>query len=51
MLVRVLLLLREESDRVITPVTEGIEVVRGVVAVIVAVAVALSENKYSFAMA
>jgi hypothetical protein len=40
-LVRVLLLLREESNGVLAPVAERVEVVRGVVAVVEAVAVAL----------
>ena len=40
-LVGVLLLLGEERDRVLTPVAEGVQVVRGVITVIEAVAVAL----------
>lgn len=39
--VGILLFLREEGDGVIAPVAERVEVVRGVVAIIVAVSVAL----------
>jgi hypothetical protein len=42
MLIRILLLLREESNRVIAPMAEWVQVVRSVVAVIVAIAVALT---------
>jgi hypothetical protein len=42
MLVRVLLLLRQERDWMIAPMTERIEVMGSVVAVVVAVSVALS---------
>lgn len=41
MLIGILLLLREKCYRVLTPMAEGVEMVRGVVAIIVAVAVAL----------
>jgi hypothetical protein len=41
MFVRVLLLLGEESNGVFAPVAEGVEVVRSVIAIVVAVAVAL----------
>lgn len=42
MLISVLLLLREEGDRVITPMAKRVEVVGRVVSIIVAVTVALS---------
>lgn len=40
--VRVLLLLRQESNRVLAPVAERVKVMRGVVAIVVTVSVALS---------
>jgi len=40
-LIRVLLLLRQERDGMVTPVAERIEVMRGVIPVVVAVAIAL----------
>lgn len=42
--VGVLLFLREEGDGVIAPVAERVEMMRGVVAIIVAVSVALFEK-------
>lgn len=44
MLIGVLLLLCKERNRVVAPVTEGVEVVRGVVAVVVAVPIALFKS-------
>jgi hypothetical protein len=41
MLVSVLRFLREEGNRVVTPVAERVEMVRGVVTVVIAVTVAL----------
>jgi hypothetical protein len=43
--VRVLLLLRKECNRVLAPVAERVEVMRGVVAIVVAVSIALSSSK------
>lgn len=45
-LVRILLLLRQEGDGVVAPMPQRVEMVRGVVAVVVAVAVALWESQY-----
>lgn len=42
MLIRILFLLRQKCDRVVAPVTKRIEMVRGVIAVIVAVSITLS---------
>ena len=46
MFVGVLRLLREEGDGVVAPVAERVEVMRGVVAVVVAVAVTLKGRQY-----
>jgi hypothetical protein len=43
MLVRILLLLREKSHRMLTPMSERVEVVRCVVAIVVAVTIALRD--------
>jgi hypothetical protein len=44
MFIGVLLLLRKEGGRVLAPMAEWVEVVRGVIAIVVAVAVALSNG-------
>jgi hypothetical protein len=40
-LIRVLLLLRKKRYRMVAPVTKGVEVMRSMVAIVIAVAVAL----------